>query len=49
MIGKFGITASLSIIYVYSAEIFPTVIRFARSPSHSSQLEQFWEVLLQFD
>uniref|UniRef100_A0A3B3V251 Si:dkey-119m7.4 n=1 Tax=Poecilia latipinna TaxID=48699 RepID=A0A3B3V251_9TELE len=27
MIGKFGITASLSIIYVYSAEIFPTVIR----------------------
>ncbi|XP_044233179.1 organic cation transporter protein [Thunnus albacares] len=27
MIGKFGITASLSIIYVYSAEVFPTVIR----------------------
>ncbi|XP_035474392.1 organic cation transporter protein [Scophthalmus maximus] len=27
MIGKFGITASLSIIYVYSAELFPTVIR----------------------
>ncbi|XP_037541974.1 organic cation transporter protein [Nematolebias whitei] len=27
MIGKFGITASLSIIYIYSAEIFPTVIR----------------------
>lgn len=29
MIGKFGITASLSIIYVYSAEVFPTVIRSA--------------------
>lgn len=29
MIGKFGITASLSIIYVYSAEVFPTVIRWA--------------------
>ena len=28
MIGKFGITASLSIIYVYSAEVFPTVIRY---------------------
>ncbi|XP_033504929.2 organic cation transporter protein [Epinephelus lanceolatus] len=27
MIGKFGITASLSIIYVYSAEVFPTIIR----------------------
>ncbi|KAI4894718.1 hypothetical protein NFI96_017701 [Prochilodus magdalenae] len=27
MIGKFGITASLSIVYVYSAEVFPTVIR----------------------
>ncbi|KAG7509281.1 organic cation transporter protein-like [Solea senegalensis] len=27
IIGKFGITASLSIIYVYSAEVFPTVIR----------------------
>ncbi|KAG7460683.1 hypothetical protein MATL_G00201380 [Megalops atlanticus] len=27
MIGKFGITASLSIVYVYSAEIFPTVVR----------------------
>uniref|UniRef100_A0A3B4FV99 Si:dkey-119m7.8 n=1 Tax=Pundamilia nyererei TaxID=303518 RepID=A0A3B4FV99_9CICH len=27
MIGKFGITASLSIIYVYSAEVFPTVIQ----------------------
>ncbi|XP_018599449.1 solute carrier family 22 member 13 [Scleropages formosus] len=27
MIGKFGITASLSIVYIYSAEVFPTVIR----------------------
>ncbi|XP_006626299.2 organic cation transporter protein [Lepisosteus oculatus] len=27
MAGKFGITASLSIVYIYSAEIFPTVIR----------------------
>ncbi|KAK7133516.1 hypothetical protein R3I94_015408 [Phoxinus phoxinus] len=27
MVGKFGITASLSIVYIYSAEIFPTVIR----------------------
>uniref|UniRef100_A0A8D0DCB6 Si:dkey-119m7.4 n=1 Tax=Sander lucioperca TaxID=283035 RepID=A0A8D0DCB6_SANLU len=27
MIGKFGITASLSIIYLYSVEVFPTVIR----------------------
>ncbi|KAG5276577.1 hypothetical protein AALO_G00107280 [Alosa alosa] len=27
MVGKFGITASLSIIYVYSAEVFPTVVR----------------------
>lgn len=32
MIGKFGITASLSIIYVYSAEVFPTVIRWVLSP-----------------
>uniref|UniRef100_A0A8C9V7X4 Si:dkey-166k12.1 n=1 Tax=Scleropages formosus TaxID=113540 RepID=A0A8C9V7X4_SCLFO len=27
MLGKFGITASFAIIYVYSAEIFPTVLR----------------------
>ncbi|XP_073711618.1 solute carrier family 22 member 6-A [Misgurnus anguillicaudatus] len=27
MMGKFGITASFSIVYIYSAEIFPTVIR----------------------
>ncbi|XP_043074826.1 organic cation transporter protein [Puntigrus tetrazona] len=27
MVGKFGITASLSIVYIYSAEVFPTVIR----------------------
>lgn len=27
MLGKFGITASLSIVYVYSAEVFPTVVR----------------------
>ncbi|XP_036438437.1 solute carrier family 22 member 13 isoform X2 [Colossoma macropomum] len=27
MFGKFGITASLSIVYIYSAEVFPTVIR----------------------
>ncbi|XP_062846692.1 solute carrier family 22 member 13 [Trichomycterus rosablanca] len=27
MIGKFGITASFVIIYIYSAEIFPTVLR----------------------
>ncbi|KAF7664681.1 hypothetical protein LDENG_00168470 [Lucifuga dentata] len=27
MVGKFGITASFAVIYVYTAEIFPTVIR----------------------
>nr|XP_019946246.1 PREDICTED: solute carrier family 22 member 13-like [Paralichthys olivaceus] len=27
MLGKFGITASFAVIYVYTAEIFPTVIR----------------------
>ncbi|RVE66484.1 hypothetical protein OJAV_G00107530 [Oryzias javanicus] len=27
MVGKFGITASFAIIYVYTAEIFPTVVR----------------------
>ncbi|EDO46087.1 predicted protein [Nematostella vectensis] len=27
MIGKFGITASFALIYIYSAEIFPTVVR----------------------
>ncbi|XP_015204061.1 solute carrier family 22 member 13 isoform X2 [Lepisosteus oculatus] len=27
MVGKFGITASFAIVYVYSAEIFPTVVR----------------------
>ncbi|XP_072303766.1 solute carrier family 22 member 13 [Eucyclogobius newberryi] len=27
MVGKFGITASFAIIYVYTAEIFPTVLR----------------------
>ncbi|XP_001341287.1 solute carrier family 22 member 13 isoform X1 [Danio rerio] len=27
MVGKFGITASFAIIYVYSAELFPTVLR----------------------
>lgn len=27
MAGKFGITASFAVIYVYTAEIFPTVLR----------------------
>uniref|UniRef100_A0A667XAJ7 Si:dkey-166k12.1 n=1 Tax=Myripristis murdjan TaxID=586833 RepID=A0A667XAJ7_9TELE len=27
MLGKFGITASFAVIYVYTAEIFPTVLR----------------------
>ncbi|MEQ2268322.1 hypothetical protein XENORESO_019935 [Xenotaenia resolanae] len=27
MVGKFGITASFAVIYVYTAEIFPTVVR----------------------
>ena len=27
MIGKFGITSAFVIIYVYSAELFPTIIR----------------------
>jgi hypothetical protein len=27
MVGKFGISASFAIIYVYSAELFPTVVR----------------------
>ena len=27
MIGKFCITATFAIIYMYSAEIFPTVVR----------------------
>ncbi|XP_036372201.1 solute carrier family 22 member 13 [Megalops cyprinoides] len=27
MLGKFGITASFAIVYVYTAEIFPTVLR----------------------
>nr|XP_055076073.1 solute carrier family 22 member 13 [Misgurnus anguillicaudatus] len=27
MVGKFGITASFAIIYIYSAELFPTVLR----------------------
>ncbi|XP_061597026.1 solute carrier family 22 member 13 [Cololabis saira] len=27
MVGKFGITASFAVIYVYTAELFPTVVR----------------------
>lgn len=39
MIGKFGITASLSIIYVYSAEVFPTVIRWVLPSKHPGVLQ----------
>lgn len=28
MVGKFGIAASFAVIYVYTAEIFPTVLRY---------------------
>jgi OCT family organic cation transporter-like MFS transporter 4/5 len=27
MVGKFGISSAFSIIYVFSAELFPTVVR----------------------
>lgn len=27
MIGKFGISASFAVIYIYSAELLPTVVR----------------------
>lgn len=27
MVGKFGVTASYSVIYLMAAEVFPTVIR----------------------
>ena len=30
MLGKFGITASFAIIYVFSAELFPTPVRYKR-------------------
>lgn len=39
MIGKFGITASLSIIYVYSAEVFPTVIRWVLPSKYPGVLQ----------
>lgn len=27
MVGKFGITAAFSMVYVYTAELYPTVVR----------------------
>lgn len=38
MVGKFGITASYSVAYLYSSEIFPTVVR-----NHAVGLASFFE------
>ena len=27
MVGKFGVTAAFSMVYVYTAELYPTVVR----------------------
>lgn len=40
MVGKFGITASFAIIYIYSAELFPTVLRY----SHTKPSQKPWSV-----
>lgn len=36
MVGKFGIAASFAVIYVYTAEIFPTVLRWDFCPNHQT-------------
>lgn len=35
MLGKFCISASFAVIYVYTAEIFPTVLRQVLAPPRS--------------
>lgn len=37
MTGKFGITASFAVIYIYTAELFPTVLRYLLKHIHIKQ------------
>jgi hypothetical protein len=32
LIGKCGITAAFTVVYVYSSELFPTTIRYKKNP-----------------
>ena len=44
MIGKFCISASFAIVYVYSAEVFPTVLR-TTGVGSSSMFARFGSIL----
>ena len=46
MLGKFAITGAYSTIYLYSAEMFPTCVRYEHRGKHLNNISKIIEIRL---